>query len=96
MTFVYDPPTRCGDIAEVFILKAMQMETRYRATNVYRRALPLLANDHDAGAEREAVAGILDHIADTIDRTLKRRGEPLIHHDTIYRRAAVLIRENQP
>ncbi|USN13908.1 hypothetical protein PAPPERLAPAPP_02340 [Brevundimonas phage vB_BpoS-Papperlapapp] len=90
MTPVYVTPQRCGDIAEVFIFKALQMDVRYRATNVYRRALPLLANDHDAPEERHAVAAILDYIADTIDRTA-HEGAP---HDTIYRRAAAMIRQD--
>lgn len=84
----YTTPTALGDIVEVFILKARQMERTplYHHTNVYRRAVTLLATDADEPLEREVVPDILDRMADAIDRTLRAP------HDTIYRRAAAMIR----
>lgn len=84
----YAVPKTRGDIVAVLIPKALQMDTRYRETNIYRRAVLVLAHDHDADAERLEVARVLDLMADLIDRTMKT---PC---DTLYRRAAAMIRED--
>lgn len=84
----YTTPRTRGDIVAVLIPKALQMDSRYRATNIYRRAVLVLAHDHDADEERHEVARVLDLMADLIDRTMK------FPCATVYRRAAALIRED--
>lgn len=90
--FIYTVPTTRGDIVAALIDMARRMEQTpaYHHTNIYRRAVILLATDHDEPTERETVPDVLDHIADVIDRTLKAP------HDTLYRRAAAMIREDRP
>lgn len=89
---VYLPPTTRGDIVAELIGMARRMEQTplYHHTNIYRRAVTLLATDADEPMEREIVPDVLDGIADIIDRTCKDRV------DTIYRRAAAMIREDWP
>ena len=88
----YTPPATRGEIVAVLIDMARRMEQTplYHHTNIYRRAVTLLATDHDESTEREIVPDVLDHIADVIDRTLKAP------QDTIYRRAAAMIRKDRP